>query len=93
MGFTICAQRGNYRNGITQHSAVKINKYGEIVPRELGKEYFNRLWLVGVIKEFEKMSFEDMLKEFKIIYEKVKRSNNPIDIIRQQGLKYGTIPA
>lgn len=61
--------------------------------RKPTKEYLARTWLVGLIEQLETMSFEDAKAEVKRIYQIAKNSKNPMGVIEQQGLKYGTVPS
>ena len=81
---TFYEKQGNYLNGY-----LDVYSYTSIPE----KEYLPRLWLVGLIKSLENMSFEDAIKEVKRIYQSAKHSKDPLGIVEQQGLKHSTVPS
>lgn len=72
--------------------AIPTDANGKI--RAMEKVYYNRLWFVGFLEKLneKELSLEDVLEECKKIYQRVKRSNNPIETIKQIGLEYKTVP-
>ncbi len=85
LDFVVCRKRGGFGNGYID----TVRPFS----KNLSPEYLPRLWLVGLIRELEKVkSFEKVLEIVKEVYQAVREAERPLGVIEGIGLRCKTVP-
>jgi hypothetical protein len=90
MGLTVYTRR-NTENNLNIHSFCRTNgnKISRILPDEI---YDTRLYFVSLLKEWQDLPLAEVKTEFKKLYKRILNTKNLKEVIKQIGVKTGSVP-
>jgi hypothetical protein len=94
LDLTIYTRQGDASNGyINTHSFCRIDDTDGSISRVRPESQYNlRLYLVGLLNDWQKLPVSEVESDFKRIYENVLTAAHPVEVIKREGFLRSSLP-